>query len=468
MTRISIALSGFMFLACPVVVDAVEPADIDQLFVRYSTGDSPGCSVGVYQSGEIVFSKGYGFANIEHRIPNSATTKFRIASVSKQFAAAAIALLAEDGKLSIEDDVRKYFPDLPDYGTTITIAHLVYHTSGIRDYLDLGDLAEWGDAYSTDQALAMIARQKAVNFEPGSQYAYSNSGYIMLGRIVEIVTGQTLDDWSQENMFKPLEMHDTYWHANHSNIVSNRAYGYSRLEGGNYRTSLTTLDIAGDGALMTTIEDLLLWDNNFYSNQLGKGDQSLVNLMETPGGFSNGDIGDYGFGLSIDNFAGTPEIWHSGGWYGVSTSMHRYPEHQLGVVVLCNDDWARSTTMARDIAALYMGLDLPTLSNVDNVPTVLREIGESASEISAADTALFDELVGSYYSAELDYTLRLDVEDGRLRALRRSGPEYIEKMNSNLFTYRGYLIVIERDEHDAVSAITLNSDWAKGLRFIRK
>lgn len=434
---------------------------IDRIFARYDQ-NTPGCAAALYQNGEITFAKGYGMANIEHGIPNSPQTVFRIASASKQFAAVAIAILAEDGQLSLEDDIRKFFPELQDYGHTIRVRHLVYHQSGLRDYLDLAWLAEWGDAYGMDDVMEMMSRQKGINFEPGTEYAYSNSGYVMTALIVEKVTGQSLREWSETHMFAPLGMENTHWHDDHSHIVPNRAYGYRRKDMDDYQTSLTTLDVVGDGALMTTVEDLLRWDNNFYDNRLGKGNPELIKLIETPGRFKDLTEGDYGFGLTIDEYEGTPEIWHDGSWYGVASSIHRYPEYRTGISVLCNDEDADATRYARSIAYEVIP-QLPNDGVLESVTTYLGSDEVYSEDVLAA-------YVGRYYSTEVDGDLDFVVSEGELQLDRRSGLIVLGAPKGKPDTFGdGYFrYVFERDENGNVISVEVRSDRMYDLRFVRR
>ncbi|MEE4174223.1 MAG: serine hydrolase domain-containing protein [Xanthomonadales bacterium] len=329
---------------------------IDAVFADYDTTRTPGCSLAVYQGDQVTHARGYGMANLEYGIALAPDSVFRLASVSKQFMAAAIALLDEAGELDLDDPVQQYFPALPDYGKPITLRHLIHHTSGIRDYLDLAWLADWGEGYLPGEALRLIERQQGLNFEPGSEYLYSNSGYLMLADIVEQVTGQSLRDWSEEHLFGPLGMDDTHFHDDHRRIVPRRATGYAPREDG-WEISMTQLDMVGDGGVISTVLDLQRWHDNFTDNQLGRERAAFIKLMETPAELTSGESTDYGFGLGINDFLGTREVEHSGSWVGYRTALHRYPEHDLGVAVLCNRADANPTARARSVAALYLAGD---------------------------------------------------------------------------------------------------------------
>jgi len=231
---------------------------VDAIFADYDNAESPGCALGVIRDGEFVYRRGYGMANLELGVPISPQSVFRIASTSKQFTAMAIALLAEQGKLSLDDTLKEYYPAYPPWAEEVTIAQLIHHTSGVRDYLTLAELAGKGDDqdyYTTDWVIELLGRQRETNFPPGTQFLYSNSGYLLLGQIVERVSGLTLNQFSQQNIFGPLGMEHSHFHDDHTHIVPQRASGYAPTEDG-YRVSETTLDIVGDGSVYTSVDDL--------------------------------------------------------------------------------------------------------------------------------------------------------------------------------------------------------------------
>ena len=355
--RILIGLSGVLLLALPRVSVAADPpkAQVDAVFADYDTTASPGCSLGVMRGGEMIYSRGYGMANLEYAVALSSKSVFRIGSTSKQFTAMAMALLAEKGIISLDDPIGKLFPEFPGYGDEITIRHLVHHTSGIRDYLTLTWLAGMDDdAHYTDGfAIELVARQKNLNFPPGDQHLYSNSGYFLLSHVVERATGKSLREWAAENIFGPLGMHNSHFHDDHTQIVPNRADGYAPTDGG-FRTSMTTLEMVGDGGVYTTVEDLLLWDRNFYDNRLGKGGPELIEQVTTPGSLGNGDALDYAFGLDVGEYRGLKMVSHSGGFVGYRAEMIRFPDEHFSVAVLCNRADADPSRRAQAVASFYL------------------------------------------------------------------------------------------------------------------
>jgi CubicO group peptidase (beta-lactamase class C family) len=245
--------------------DTSARARLDGVFAAYDRTDSPGCALGVYRDGQVAYTRGYGMANLELGAGITPQSVFDIGSTSKQFTATSILLLARQGKLSLDDDIRKYIPELPNYGKAITIRHILTHTSGLRDYLTLWNLAGVDDADLTtdDDALALIVRQRELNFAPGEQWLYSNSGFFLASIIVKRVSGQSLAQFAAEHIFKPLGMAHTRYNDDHMAIIPNRATGYAPRRGGGFATDMSNFEQTGDGGVQTSVEDLLRWDENF-------------------------------------------------------------------------------------------------------------------------------------------------------------------------------------------------------------
>jgi CubicO group peptidase (beta-lactamase class C family) len=329
---------------------------VDKLFKTWDKPDSPGCSLGVIKDGQFIYKRGYGMANLEYDIPLTSRAVFRIGSTSKQFTAMCIALLEEQGKISVNDSIRKYFPEMPEYANNIKIRHLVHHTSGIRDYLTLWRIAgERNDDFFLDpEVVALIARQKELNFNPGEEFLYSNSGYFLLSEIVKRVTGKSMGVFAEEYIFKPLGMKNTHFHHDHTMIVKNRASGYAPLRGGGFRISMTTLGMIGDGGVFTCVDDLLLWDQNFYNNKLGKGGQELIDRVLTPGKLNNGEELDYAYGLGIGDYKGLRMISHGGAFVGFRADMIRFPEQKFSVICLANLNRINPSQLARKVADIYL------------------------------------------------------------------------------------------------------------------
>lgn len=350
------------------------PARIDSLFARYDHTNTPGCALGVYRDDRLVYGRGYGMADLNHGIPIGTHTVFYIASTSKQFTAASIALLAESGALSLSDPVRKWVPELPAYTQPITVEHLVHHTSGLRDYLGLWAMSgrSIADEIPQEMALEMIARQRSLDFEPGTRYSYSNSGYLLLAEIVKRASGKSLRDFTGERFFAPLGMTSTQFHDDNTRIVARRAEGYQPTATG-FQIVRTSFALVGDGGLLTTVEDLLKWDGNFYQNRIGKGDPSFVRRLVTPSALplAGGRPQRYAFGLMPGQYRGLDIVEHGGAFIGFRAQLLRFPTEHFSVALLCNDYTAQPEAMARKVADLYLADRLAaTVTRATGAPAV--------------------------------------------------------------------------------------------------
>lgn len=330
-------------------------AKVDKLFAQWDKPDSPGCALGVIKDGQFIYKRGYGMANLDHSIPLSSSLVFYIASTSKQFAAASIALLARQGKISLDDDIRKYLPEMPQYQRPVTIRQLVHHTSGIRDYLSLMSLAgmRYEDVYSEEEMVALPARQKELNFTPGDEHLYSNSGYFFLSVIVKRASGKSLRQFADEQIFKPLGMNHTHFHDDRNMVVRNRVTSYFPQKEGRFGVHINNnFDKVGDGGLLTTIDDLARWDRNFYDYQVGG--KEFVTQLLTPGQLNNGEKLQYAFGLNVSEYKGVKMVSHGGGFFGFRTEMIRVPEQKFSVICLCNLGNVNAGGLARQVADIYL------------------------------------------------------------------------------------------------------------------
>ena len=298
---------------------------VDAVFARWDRRDSPGCAVSVVRDGRVVHTRGYGMADLEHDIPITPTSVFYVGSDSKQFTAALIAMLAKDGVLSLDDDVRKHVPELPQYEAPITIRHLVHHTSGLRDYYTLRDLAGLpaDGVFGDTEILELITRQRELNFTPGSQHLYSNSGYFLLSVIVKRATGKSLRTVADERIFRPLGMTRAHFHDDHAELVKNRAWAYAP-RGTAYRLSMPNFDVVGAGGLMMPVEEFVAWDREFYAATLGGRD--LITTTTTPGRLNDGTVLGYAFGLNVGEYKGLRTIGHGGSYGGYRADILRFPD----------------------------------------------------------------------------------------------------------------------------------------------
>lgn len=342
-----------------IVDSTVASPRVDELFARWDSSHTPGCALGVIHDGDFLYRRGYGMANLEHDVPISSSSVFYIASTSKQFVAASIILAAEQGYLSLDDDIRNHLPEMPDYGMTITIRHLLHHTSGIRDYLTLWAIAgeEFADIHEPEEALELITRQRKLNFEPGAEYLYSNSGYFLLAEMIERATGKTLRQFAGEQIFEPLAMSHSHFHDDHTGISKGRARGHLRRDDGTIAQYVSNFDLVGSGGLHTSVDDLLLWDRNFYDDQLGQG--SLLPQLHRRGVLSSGDTIDYAAGLSVGDYKGLRTVSHSGGSQGYRAELLRFPDQRFTVICLCNLGEIDPTDLAYQVADIYLADAFP-------------------------------------------------------------------------------------------------------------
>lgn len=369
---------------------------IDALLADHAAATSPGCAVGVYRDGAVAFAKGYGMANLTFGIPIAANTRFTVGSISKQFTAASIALLVRAGRLSLDDDVRTFVPELPDYGATVRVRQLVHHTSGLRDFWALVDLAGWrfDDGYTTRDMLTLAAAQRALDNVPGAAYHYSNTGYLVLGEIVRRVTGQSLRAFADSAIFRPLGMHDSFFLDDHNEVVPRRATAYGPTKGG-WAVNVWNNDLVGQGGLVTTLADLQKWDESFYAGTLGGA--PLLALQRTTEPLANGAPNSYAFGLTMGRYRAQPLEEHTGATGGYRAALYRFPAVHTTVTLLCNASDVRNELLPLRIADLVIGAQLgPSVAAPASTPA---PAGRAAPALGQpAETA---NRVGRYASAEL-------------------------------------------------------------------
>jgi CubicO group peptidase (beta-lactamase class C family) len=342
----------------PTNPDSIRVA-VNRVFAQWSATDGPGCAVAVARNNQLVHQNGFGMANLETGTPITPASVFHLASVSKQFTAAAILMLAREGKLSLDDDIGKHLPELPDYGHRITIRHLLNHTSGLRDQWDLLAMARGRfeeNRITESDVLEIVARQKALNFAPGAEYVYSNTGYTLAGVIVRRVSGKSLRDFADERLFRPLGMTQTQFQDDYTRVIQNRAAAYARRPTGRWHVSLPNYDTYGATSLFSTVGDLLKWQANF--DKLTVGDSAFFREMTQLPVLTNGDTSAYGLGLATERHRGAPVIAHSGGDAGYRTWLGRFAEPKLDVVVLCNASTSNPVALGRQVAEVFMPKEL--------------------------------------------------------------------------------------------------------------
>ena len=450
-------------VAAPQSISDSVTRRIDAVFARFAKPDAPGCAVGVYQNGGVAYAKGYGSANIEYGVPITPKTPFISGSVAKQFTAAAIALLVEQGRLSLDDDVRKYIPELPDYGARMTVDNLVHHTSGLRDFWALVGAAgmRYDDTYTVDDVIRLAARQKALNFPPGTEYNYSNTGYVAMGVIVQRVTGKSLREFAAEQIFGPLGMASTHYHDDHTMPVPGRAAAYSPTPGGGWRINVWNNDIVGQGGVMTTIEDLQKWDENFYTGKVG-GPGFLKRQLQQ-GRLANGTVLSYAFGLTVSEYRGLGMVEHGGSTGGYRTIITRFPSAHTSVVALCNVSDANTTALSHSVADIVLGAKFtqpPPRRAGPQTPA-----NEAAGSVSSSDLAAFP---GRYYSEELDATYDVRVDGQTLTVRRPRGDvDTLRVVDARTFRAGNVTYRFVAGANGQSPSFTIDVGRARGLAFVK-
>jgi CubicO group peptidase (beta-lactamase class C family) len=374
--------------------------EVDALFAPWTGAATPGCALGISRNGALDYARGYGMSNLEHGVPITPRSIFHIASISKQFTAFAIGLLARDGKLSLDDDIRKYLPEMPDYGKTITIAHLIHHTDGLREQGQLLNLAGWrgDDLYTQEDVLWALSRQRHLNFDPGTEIVYGNAAYTLLAVIVQRVSGKPLREFADERIFKPLGMRDTHFHNDHTEMVKGRAAAYSPRAGGGWSVSIPHIDHYGSTSLFSTVGDLLAWQRNLADFRVGG--KALATWMQTSGTLSDGTAIGYGGGLRVGAYRGLPMISHDGADAGYRTDAVFFPDQRLAIVALCNGASIAPAELTRKVADIYLRARMTAPALTPALP--------AAGGAPAA-------WAGVYWSAQTDEIVRLEWKEGGLR-----------------------------------------------------
>lgn len=438
-------------------------AKVDEIFARYDNTDSPGCALGVIKDGKMIYSRGYGMADLEHNVPLSGQSVFYIASTSKQFAAASIALLARKDTISLDDDIRKYLPEIPSYESTITIRHLIHHTSGIRDYLELraeaGISAE--DIVDNNDAIEMLVRQKALNYKPGEKFLYSNSNYVLLAEIVKRASGKSLREFAAENIFQPLGMKNTHWDDDRSMVVKNRVVSYGVGKLSPWRHFIKNINAVGDGNLLTTIEDLAKWDQNFYDNKVGGA--GFTEYLLTRGKLNNGEAIPYAFGLGHEEYRGAKAIAHGGAFLGFRTQLIRFPEQKFSVICLCNAGTVNPANLSQKVADLFLSFQ------VEAKPPIPPANPNKPAEAFSLTAAQLNEFIGKYYSFELDAIYNFVLNEGKLMLkLNRQPAMSLTPQAKDRFSFQFGSLQFTRNAQGQLTGIIFDGGRVKGIRFEKR
>ena len=455
--RIRLPLIFVLVCYCLVTTAPAQNAEepltkkVDQLFATWDKPDSPGAALAVIKDGAVVYKRGYGSANLEYNVPITPQTVFHVASVSKQFTAFAITLLANQGKLSLDDDIRKHLPEVPDFGKKITIRHLIHHTSGMRDQWTLLGMAGWrtDDVITKEHIMKMVRYQKELNFDPGAENLYSNTGYTLLAVIVERVSGQSFRDYTELNIFKPLGMSNTHFHDDHERIVKNRAYSYASAgPGGGFKAAPLNYANVGATSLFTTAEDLARWVINFEDKKIGGAD--VIKQMHQQGVLNNGKQIGYAFGLSIGPYRGLNTVGHAGGDAAYRSFAFWFPEQRFGVVVLSNFGGFNPQQIAMRIADIYLA------DKLEPVPPKPAVAERTAVKV---DPAILEGYAGRYL---LDgRTLVVITKEGDKLMGQPAGSskaEFIPQSETTFFVKEANEeLTFERDEKGNVVRFTMKS-----------
>jgi CubicO group peptidase (beta-lactamase class C family) len=526
---------------------------IDALFAPWDRPDAPGCALGVIRDGELMYARGYGMANLDDDLPITPDSAFQIASMSKQFTAASVLLLAQRGALALDDEVRRYVPEIPDYGTTITLRHLLHHTSGLRSVTSLMGLAgqNFEGFYTNADMIALLARQKALDFVPGAEHVYCNSGYVLLAEVVARASGRSLREFAQENIFDPLGMAHTRFSDDHSAVVKNRVISYAPRSDGSYRRFVKNDDVLGSTGVVSTVNDLYRWDRNFYEPKVG--DVEFLAQMLAPGVLNDGQRIHYACGIAHGAYRGLKIVWHGGLELGFRSQMMRFPAQRFTVICLANQQGFAATRLIQRVADLFLAdvFPEPALTAAQPMPiserqlaeilgvylhpatgfnvalirrgeTLFAEIFGAAIPMAAvgvsAHTLLLQELAGplemdfkleraaqgrpwrlnmtismhrpptlhpiavvspaadelagyagAFYSAELDVTYEIAVEDGRLTVWYAKEPPFpLQPALADVFRAGSGAFFFERDAEGKVAGLRVTDPLARNIRFARK
>jgi CubicO group peptidase (beta-lactamase class C family) len=439
--RLVAALAFALLLQRAGLAAQTDRQRVDRIFAAYDKAEAPGCALGVIREGNFIYRKGYGTASLELGVPLSPQSVSYMGSVSKQFTAASVVLAAEQGFLSLDDDVRKYIPELPDYGHAITLRQMLHHTSGFRDFLTLLDISgrHEEDIRSKDEMLDLIARQKGLNNNPGDEFIYSNTNYFLLGEVVERATKKSLAEFAAENIFLPLGMAHTRFYDDHRLVVPGRIPAYTPGSDGNFLVDWSTnYETVGGGGLMSSVDDLLLWDRNFYENRLGKG--TLLKEMQTRGVLNSGKQISYALGLELGTYRGLPIVEHNGAIFGYRTEILRFPGQRFTVVCLCNLSSVSTSSLSRQVADVYLQKSLQTEERA------LRAQNNAGFPLPS-------QFAGKYLDRSRHFVYSFTASGANLVAwgaeLRRVGPNQFRDLGTGTITF---------DDSDGAMKATLEMD----------
>ncbi|MFK7925438.1 MAG: serine hydrolase domain-containing protein, partial [Bacteroidia bacterium] len=388
-------------------------AQIDSLFLDWNQPSYPGGSVAIQMDGKTVYNQAFGLASLEYLVPNNVGTVYNIASVSKQFTSMGILLMEREGKLSVKDDIRKHLPELPDFGTPITIEHLMHHTSGLRSLHAMLEMAGWrgDDARDNDDLWRFMLRQKELNFAPGDDHLYCNTGYILMAMIIERVSEESFRDWMQTHVFAPLDMPNTYVEDVYYSVVPGNATSYYGASANDFSRAVEYWGYVGSGNIHSTTADLLHWQSNYYAPKEGWDD--LFAKMETQGVLNNGDTIGYAYGVNVSEIEGRKNVSHSGAIGGFRSVASTFPEEKTNIIILSNFSGSNVGGKAREINSILFPAEEEDMAETDisaNTPAPIK--------LSAKQMSRFE---GWYWTEEFMFARHIYLQNDTLFFARPSG-----------------------------------------------
>ncbi len=440
--------------------------EVDSVFAQWNRKDSPGCAVGVFRDGKIVYERGYGMADLENDVAITPSSVFYVGSLSKQFTAMAAALAMSEGNLSADDSIRKYLPELPAYADAITVRQLVHHTSGLRDYNTLLSIAgrRGDEAYDNSTVLRMTARQKALNFAPGTEYLYSNTGYTLLAVVVERATKTPFAAFADANIFKPLGMLETHFHTDSGRLVKRRANAYILRPDGSVRLDTPSNERAGAGGVFTSVRELLHWDENFYTAKVGG--RQVIDQLQVPGRLNDGAALTYGWGLQIGTYRGLRIVEHGGSLGGYRAHLIRFPDQHTSFAALCNLAIAPGN-LVRQVADVVLA-DRLTQPRPAPVAAPARGPRAPADAPAPADAQTLAAYAGRYISDEIDSTFTIARVDGKLTLQRDTDlqPLTLQALQPDSFRGPAFTIRFARQE-GRVTSLLVDAGRVRDIRFVK-
>jgi CubicO group peptidase (beta-lactamase class C family) len=436
---------------------------IDSIFTQWTEANHPGGAVGIMHKGEIIYSKAFGTASMEYNIPNSTDMMFNTGSVSKQFTAMGIVLLHEKGLLSVDDDIRKHLPYMPDFGSPITIRHMLHHTSGMRSLHAMLGLAGWrsDDSRTNEDLNRFMLNQKELNFVPGAEYLYCNTGYMLMVNIIEEVTGEKFPAWIKANIFDPLGMPNTYVEDRYDRIVPNNATSYYDRQDGFFR-AVEYWGYIGSGNMHSTTKDLLTWLHNFGEPKANW--ESAFDLMKTIDPLNDGSENDYGFGVRVNKYRGYEKVQHGGAIGGFRAYVSTYPEEQLSFAVLTNFSSSNPGGAESKMADILLEDKKNEITDMLPLNNENKEVDEKEEDLTSIDLNAY---AGRFYSPELESTLDIIYQNEKLIGHHgRHGDFPMELVDRDELDIKGFASVkVVRNDENVITGIRVSNGRARNVWF---